>query len=113
LKEFADQLSIPFLETSAKNATNVEQAFLTMAKQIKDRYVFRISFASHITLSSFTLQSFAWHVLTDFSKNGIYLNCIGRSQVVHDHPRTDGAATGGLGMLLSSCVITFSQFWTW
>ncbi|KAF9518309.1 hypothetical protein BS47DRAFT_334925 [Hydnum rufescens UP504] len=26
-KEFADQLSIPFLETSAKNATNVEQAF--------------------------------------------------------------------------------------
>ncbi|KAF7789535.1 hypothetical protein EIP86_000481 [Pleurotus ostreatoroseus] len=37
-KEFADQLGIPFLETSAKNATNVEQAFLTMAKQIKDRY---------------------------------------------------------------------------
>jgi len=36
-KEFADQLIIPFLETSAKNATNVEQAFLTMAKQIKDR----------------------------------------------------------------------------
>ncbi|CAJ0909153.1 9971_t:CDS:2 [Entrophospora sp. SA101] len=35
--KFADQLSIPFLETSAKNATNVEQAFLTMAKQIKDR----------------------------------------------------------------------------
>lgn len=36
-KEFADRLNIPFLETSAKNATNVEQAFLTMAKQIKDR----------------------------------------------------------------------------
>jgi len=36
-KEFADQLNIPFLETSAKNAVNVEQAFLTMAKQIKDR----------------------------------------------------------------------------
>ncbi|KAG6334553.1 hypothetical protein ID866_4529, partial [Astraeus odoratus] len=36
-KEFADQLTIPFLETSAKNATNVEQAFLTMAKQIKDK----------------------------------------------------------------------------
>ncbi|PVU99360.1 hypothetical protein BB559_000768 [Furculomyces boomerangus] len=36
-KEFADQLGIPFLETSAKDATNVEQAFLTMAKQIKDR----------------------------------------------------------------------------
>ncbi|KAF9158499.1 GTP-binding protein of the rab [Actinomortierella ambigua] len=36
-KEFADQLGIPFLETSAKSATNVEQAFMTMAKQIKDR----------------------------------------------------------------------------
>lgn len=36
-KEFADQLQIPFLETSAKNSSNVEQAFLTMAKQIKDR----------------------------------------------------------------------------
>ncbi|KAG0093945.1 GTP-binding protein of the rab [Podila epicladia] len=36
-KEFADQLTIPFLETSAKSATNVEQAFMTMAKQIKDR----------------------------------------------------------------------------
>ncbi|KAI8379236.1 GTP-binding protein ypt1 [Radiomyces spectabilis] len=36
-KELADGLSIPFLETSAKNSTNVEQAFLTMAKQIKDR----------------------------------------------------------------------------
>ncbi|KAJ8331152.1 hypothetical protein BDV3_002496 [Batrachochytrium dendrobatidis] len=35
--EFATQLGIPFLETSAKNATNVEQAFLTMAKQIKDK----------------------------------------------------------------------------
>ncbi len=34
---FADELNIPFLETSAKNATNVEQAFLTMSKQIKDR----------------------------------------------------------------------------
>ena len=37
LQEYADSLSIPFLETSAKEATNVEQAFLTMAKQIKDR----------------------------------------------------------------------------
>ncbi|KAI8325153.1 GTP-binding protein ypt1 [Martensiomyces pterosporus] len=36
-KEFADGLSISFLETSAKDSTNVEQAFLTMAKQIKDR----------------------------------------------------------------------------
>ncbi|ORZ13511.1 GTP-binding protein ypt1 [Absidia repens] len=36
-KELADSLTIPLLETSAKDATNVEQAFLTMAKQIKDR----------------------------------------------------------------------------
>ena len=36
-KEFADSLGIPFLETSAKNASNVEEAFLTMARQIKSR----------------------------------------------------------------------------
>lgn len=36
-KEYAEQLGIPFLETSAKNATNVEQAFLTMATEIKNR----------------------------------------------------------------------------
>lgn len=36
-QEFADSLGIPFLETSAKNANNVEQAFLTMARQIKER----------------------------------------------------------------------------
>jgi len=36
-KEFADKLGIPFLETSAKNATNVEQAFITMATDIKNR----------------------------------------------------------------------------
>ncbi|KAI9488269.1 GTP-binding protein ypt1 [Zychaea mexicana] len=37
VKEFSESTSIPFLETSAKDSTNVEQAFLTMAKQIKDR----------------------------------------------------------------------------
>ncbi|KAK2707632.1 ras-related protein ORAB-1-like [Artemia franciscana] len=36
-KDYADQLGIPFLETSAKNATNVEQAFLKMASEIKNR----------------------------------------------------------------------------
>jgi GTPase SAR1 family protein len=36
-KELADHLGIPFLETSAKNATNVEQAFMTMAAEIKNR----------------------------------------------------------------------------
>lgn len=37
-KAFADEIGIPFLETSAKNATNVEQAFMTMAAEIKNRY---------------------------------------------------------------------------
>ena len=36
-QEYADQLGIPCLETSAKNATNVEQAFMTMAAEIKNR----------------------------------------------------------------------------
>jgi len=36
-KEFADGLGISFLETSAKSAQNVEEAFLTMTRQIKDR----------------------------------------------------------------------------
>ena len=36
-KEFAGNLNIPFLETSAKNATNVEDAFMTMAGEIKKR----------------------------------------------------------------------------
>lgn len=35
-KEFAEANNMPFLETSALNSTNVEEAFLTMAKQIKD-----------------------------------------------------------------------------
>jgi len=34
---FADEIGIPFLETSAKSATNVEQAFMTMAATIKSR----------------------------------------------------------------------------
>ena len=33
-EKFAQTLGISFLETSAKNATNVEAAFLTMAKQL-------------------------------------------------------------------------------
>ncbi|SMN18567.1 similar to Saccharomyces cerevisiae YFL038C YPT1 Rab family GTPase, involved in the ER-to-Golgi step of the secretory pathway [Maudiozyma saulgeensis] len=35
-KEFADANNMPFLETSALDSTNVEEAFLTMAKQIKE-----------------------------------------------------------------------------
>ncbi|KAH9630767.1 hypothetical protein HF086_000995 [Spodoptera exigua] len=36
-QQYAEQLGIPFLETSAKNSTNVEQAFMTMAAEIKTR----------------------------------------------------------------------------
>jgi len=36
-KEFADSLGLPFLETSAKNAMGVEQAFILMATEIKNR----------------------------------------------------------------------------
>lgn len=36
-QQFADSLGLSFLETSAKNSHNVEQAFLTMAGQIKER----------------------------------------------------------------------------
>ena len=35
-KEFAEANNMPFLETSALDSTNVEEAFLTMAKQIKE-----------------------------------------------------------------------------
>lgn len=35
-KEFAEANSMPFLETSALDSTNVEEAFLTMARQIKE-----------------------------------------------------------------------------
>ncbi|KVH91972.1 Ran GTPase [Cynara cardunculus var. scolymus] len=36
-KAFADEIGIPFLETSAKSATNVEEAFMAMAAEIKNR----------------------------------------------------------------------------
>lgn len=36
-KELADSLGIPFMETSAKTSTNVEQSFLRMASEIKSR----------------------------------------------------------------------------
>ncbi|KAK4740801.1 hypothetical protein SAY87_024389 [Trapa incisa] len=36
-KALADEIGIPFMETSAKNSTNVEQAFMAMTAAIKDR----------------------------------------------------------------------------
>jgi len=38
-QEFADSLNIPFLETSAKDSTNVDEMFYTMTKLIQQRYV--------------------------------------------------------------------------
>ncbi|KAH9930834.1 GTP-binding protein ypt1 [Fomitopsis serialis] len=35
-QEFANQIQIPFIETSAKTAANVEEAFIVMSRQIKD-----------------------------------------------------------------------------
>merc|ERR1711861_16621 len=37
IDRYANEIGIPFMETSAKNATNVEQAFVTMANEIKTR----------------------------------------------------------------------------
>ena len=37
LQAFADKIGIPFLETSAKDATNVEQAFMSMVGAIRNR----------------------------------------------------------------------------
>ena len=37
-KAYADKLGIPFLETSAKSATNVDKAFLTLASQIRSTW---------------------------------------------------------------------------
>ncbi|KAF9597167.1 hypothetical protein IFM89_016155 [Coptis chinensis] len=36
-KAFADEIGIPFMETSAKSSTNVEQAFMAMAAEIKNQ----------------------------------------------------------------------------
>ena len=40
-KEFADDIGVPFLETSAKSAANVEEAFLTMASELIKQRVAR------------------------------------------------------------------------
>ncbi|KAF9599232.1 hypothetical protein IFM89_036358 [Coptis chinensis] len=36
-KAFADEIGIPFMETGAKSSTNVEQAFMAMASEIKNQ----------------------------------------------------------------------------
>ena len=38
-KNFADEQGVQFLETSAKDATNVDKAFTTLAVDIKSKYI--------------------------------------------------------------------------
>ncbi|CAH1414144.1 unnamed protein product [Lactuca virosa] len=42
-KAFADEIGIPFLETSAKSFTNVEEAFMAMTAEIKNRMASQLS----------------------------------------------------------------------
>ena len=37
-QRIAKDLKLPFLETSAKNSTNVEEAFTTMAREVKNKF---------------------------------------------------------------------------
>lgn len=56
LQAFADELGIPFMETSAKNATNVEDAFMAMTASIKNRYIH-----SHAHTESHSLSFFEFN----------------------------------------------------
>lgn len=47
MQDLADELQMPLLETSAKDGTNVEQAFLTLAALIRAK---QIEHDRHITL---------------------------------------------------------------
>tara|TARA_R110002050_G_scaffold300728_1_gene472024 strand:- start:1862 stop:2227 length:366 start_codon:yes stop_codon:yes gene_type:complete len=41
-KEFAENLGLSFIETSAKDATNVEKCYMMMAAEIQRKYVYEI-----------------------------------------------------------------------
>jgi Fe2+ transport system protein B len=46
-QDLADELQMPLLETSAKDGTNVERTFLTLAAMIRSK---KIELDRHITL---------------------------------------------------------------
>lgn len=52
-KDFADQLGLTLIETSAKDATNVEKCFMKMASEIQKTYALLFSF--FLSLFSFSL----------------------------------------------------------
>lgn len=64
VKAFADEVGIPFLETSAKNSTNVEEAFMTMAAEIKKRLVLSLYFILNLLIGWYTNWQFrSWDLL--------------------------------------------------
>lgn len=95
LQEFADSLGIAFLETSAKNSTNVEKAFLTMASQIKARCVAAppAPFVCHVLLLipsvqvlTFSASRFRW-----FNASASFLPfCVFRMKTQPVGPKTGG-----------------------
>ncbi|QSL65940.1 hypothetical protein MERGE_003077 [Pneumocystis wakefieldiae] len=76
-KNLADDLKIPFLETSAKSSINVEQAFVTMAQEIKKRIgsdsTYTANGKSHIRVTqgsnNFRLGSFMEHIKAGTTPN--------------------------------------------
>lgn len=61
-QEFADEIGIPFMETSAKDATNVEQAFMAMSADIKNRSLI-ILISLHYVLILVTTQAFLFQTI--------------------------------------------------
>uniref|UniRef100_A0A0A9X7Z9 Ras-related protein ORAB-1 n=1 Tax=Lygus hesperus TaxID=30085 RepID=A0A0A9X7Z9_LYGHE len=56
-KQFAEKLQIPFLEASAKQNTNVEEAFLTMATDVKNTQFKALSSRNSLPSDKLNLHS--------------------------------------------------------
>lgn len=74
---FADEIGIPFMETSAKNATNVEQAFMAMAAEIKNRYCIISFITSSNSLGLFFFPSLIIKLLFSHLHGMISLSSLG------------------------------------